>query len=498
MQSVQQNFTVSSNYIHDEAMPYWNSYGFSLAINGSNGITFINNTGTVNSNSVGCIGFLPAFLESGGSPYLVQGNVASTISPLTGCGGATWWGVAQGGGTPGQLDTYQNNVLCGSSNMVSIGLESSGSIAGILDQYNYKNTTGCPAGSNLTASNIAPVFTSTNDQYFPSGGNGTWTVAVVSNLSIRNVQFFIDSSTSPIATQVLQDLNNNFANDTKWLYHATLNTSPLGGGSHTITAEVTDVSGAVQKISQPFTVGYVGTPGAQVSPTSLSFGSEPQGSATAAEVVTLKNTGTASLVVSSITVTGADPADFSLKSACGTTVATGSSCTIAITFTPSAVGSRSASLSVADNTTGSPQSVSLSGTGTSPVPSVLNFSMSLNGWFWDAGQYYWSGDTQLLLYPYYSPNPNQDFQYTSVAGVANGWTICKMSSSLCLSDSASAGTGGFVTLGTKADTWVATSSGALQNLRTKNFLSVPAGSVVNGTPLVTGTVQTAWVFGSTH
>jgi len=61
---------------------------------------------------------------------------------------------------------------------------------------------------------------------------------------------------------------------------------------------------------------------------------------------------------------GANPKDFAQVNNCGTSIAAGASCFIGVTFTPSAKGSRSASVSVSDNGGGSPQQVPLAGTGT--------------------------------------------------------------------------------------------------------------------------------------
>ena len=60
-------------------------------------------------------------------------------------------------------------------------------------------------------------------------------------------------------------------------------------------------------------------------------------------------------------------------------MAAGTSCTIDVTFTPTIVGSESASLSVTDNVAGSPQTVPLSGTGILlPAPNVSPTSLSFN------------------------------------------------------------------------------------------------------------------------
>jgi hypothetical protein len=75
--------------------------------------------------------------------------------------------------------------------------------------------------------------------------------------------------------------------------------------------------------------------------------------------VTLTNSGTGPLSISSITTSG----DFAQSNNCPSTLGASLSCSIQVTFTPTATGSRTGTLSVTDNATGSPQSVSLSGTG---------------------------------------------------------------------------------------------------------------------------------------
>jgi len=97
------------------------------------------------------------------------------------------------------------------------------------------------------------------------------------------------------------------------------------------------------------------------SPTSLSFGNEAVGSATAAQTVTVSNTGTASATLSSVSAA----APFAETNTCGTSLAAGASCTASVTFKPTAGGAVSGDLSVASNAPGSPLNVGLSGTGTS-------------------------------------------------------------------------------------------------------------------------------------
>jgi hypothetical protein len=105
-------------------------------------------------------------------------------------------------------------------------------------------------------------------------------------------------------------------------------------------------------------------PVASVAPTSLLFPDTNVGSTSAAQTVTLSNTGTAPLT-STITLTGANPGDFVQTNACGT-VAVGATCSISVSFSPTVAGALSANLSIATNDPVNPTlTVTLSGTGLS-------------------------------------------------------------------------------------------------------------------------------------
>jgi hypothetical protein len=113
-------------------------------------------------------------------------------------------------------------------------------------------------------------------------------------------------------------------------------------------------------------------PVAALSPTSLTFATQSDGTTSSAQVVTLSNTGKAALSIASIGISGANASDFAATSKCGSSLAAGASCSISLTFTPHAFGNRIAKLVVTDNssnTTGSTQADLLSGTGDIPVAS---------------------------------------------------------------------------------------------------------------------------------
>ena len=108
-------------------------------------------------------------------------------------------------------------------------------------------------------------------------------------------------------------------------------------------------------------------PAMTASPTSLNFGERLVGTSGTSQTVTVKNTGSAPMTVSGASVGGTNASDFSVVSgSCGSSVAAGASCSIAVNFTPSAAGTRSASLSISHNAAASPQVIGLGGTGTAP------------------------------------------------------------------------------------------------------------------------------------
>ena len=149
--------------------------------------------------------------------------------------------------------------------------------------------------------------------------------------------------------------------------------SPTATGSRSANVTISDnAAGSPQSVALSG-IGTVSAPAVTLNPTSLSFGNQNVGTTSAAKSVTLTNSGTAALTITSITVAGTNAGDFAQTNTCPispSTLAAGANCTISVTFTPSASGSRGASVTISDNAAGSPQSVTLSGTGVIPAPAV--------------------------------------------------------------------------------------------------------------------------------
>ena len=146
--------------------------------------------------------------------------------------------------------------------------------------------------------------------------------------------------------------------------------APCGGGHSSVQFS----TGIVSLLNGSATISG---PDASLSPTSLTFATQLVGTSSAAQSVTLNNYGTVTLGITSVGFTGADPGDFAQTTTCGSSVAPGASCTISITFKPTQSGSRTAMLSITDNAPGSPQNVSLTGTGTVVAFNPANLSFGV-------------------------------------------------------------------------------------------------------------------------
>jgi outer membrane protein assembly factor BamB len=105
-------------------------------------------------------------------------------------------------------------------------------------------------------------------------------------------------------------------------------------------------------------------PGISVEPDTLSFGTQSVGTNSAAQTVTVTNTGTTSIRISTIFNTGGNRDDFLGTQTCtDAPLAPGDACSISVWFAPQAAGPRATTLTIAGNFPGTTRAVSLSGTG---------------------------------------------------------------------------------------------------------------------------------------
>ena len=114
-----------------------------------------------------------------------------------------------------------------------------------------------------------------------------------------------------------------------------------------------------------------------VAPASLSFGVSVVGTTSGPQVETLTNLGGTELAISGVTITGTNTADFEQNNTCGSSLGYGASCTLNVTFTPSQLGQRSASITITDNAAVSSQVLSLTGVGGAAGPNATLTPTSL-------------------------------------------------------------------------------------------------------------------------
>jgi len=146
--------------------------------------------------------------------------------------------------------------------------------------------------------------------------------------------------------------------------------TPNAAGAFTATLSITDSAG---NSPQNINLSGTGVVAVTLSSTSLSFGTVYVGSSATAPAVTLTNNQSGSLTNISIS---ASPAVFSQVNTCGSSIGPGAQCTITVTFSPTASGTQTGSVTISDSANNSPQTISLSGSGKLPVtltPATLAF-----------------------------------------------------------------------------------------------------------------------------
>ena len=143
--------------------------------------------------------------------------------------------------------------------------------------------------------------------------------------------------------------------------------------------------GAFQTVSGGNTDAFIAkiatasAPSVSLSPNSLQYASLSIGSTSQPQTILFRNMGSAPLTISSITVSG----DFAESDNCGNSLSAAGSCTLSVTFTPTAADNRNGSILIQDDAAGSPHVINLSGIGYGPganlSPSSLVFPAQLVG-----------------------------------------------------------------------------------------------------------------------
>ena len=188
--------------------------------------------------------------------------------------------------------------------------------------------------------------------------------AIAVGQSATTTTVLSNSSSAPVTISQANSNNSNF--QTSGIsFPLTLN----AGQSATLTVSFVPTSAGAQSgtiavasnaSNAPINIAVTAeavSPIVSLSPASLTFASQTVGTTSAAQTVTLTNTGTAALTLSSIAASG----NYAQTNTCGTSLAANASCTISVTFMPTASGSLTGAITLTDNAASSPQAVALSG-----------------------------------------------------------------------------------------------------------------------------------------
>lgn len=153
------------------------------------------------------------------------------------------------------------------------------------------------------------------------------------------------------------------------------------GSGRAATLNIAFAENYLPAIAMPLVGNGVASPQPtlSLSATSISFPNTVVGATSAVQTVTLTNSGTASLDITSLTTGGANAAEFTRGGTCPATgsVAAGANCTITYTFAPTALGARAGTLTIASNNPGGNATLALSGMGIANTPTFSSTPATL-------------------------------------------------------------------------------------------------------------------------
>ena len=279
--------------------------------------------------------------------------------------------------TGSQADDFVLTTKCGTSLAVGASCTSSVSFkpvstgtktASLSFSDNAGTQTVALSGSGTTASGSATVKLSVSSLAFGNQAPNTTSSAktvTVTNSGTASVTFSSIQITGSQADDyaLSKTCGTSLAKGASCTLSVTF--TPVSTGTKTATLSIADnASGSPQSVALTGTGSTSSSAAAvKLSPTSLTFSTQKAGSTSAAKTVTVTNSGTATLTLSSIQLTGSQADDYVLSKTCASSLAAGKSCTLSVSFNPVSSGKKVASVSIADNASGSPQTVALTGTG---------------------------------------------------------------------------------------------------------------------------------------
>jgi hypothetical protein len=319
------------------------------------------------------------------SNFAVPGCGFPTLSPGSLTFGAQALGVAS---TP-QIITL-NNPQTVTLNITSITF--SGTNSGDFSQTNNCGTSLAAAGTctiNVTftpggvGTRTAVLNVNDDAPNTPQTASltGTGVVGVtlsVSSINFGNIPVGSKAKAKPVTltnnqSVALTGINVSITGSAAYTQVNTCGTSIPANGQCTITVTFAPTTGGTQTgtvnisdsaSNSPQTISLTGAGQQPVSltPAALNFGPQTVGTTSAGKNITVTNHEKVVVTFTDVTITGADSSEFAQINTC-TSLSPGGTCQVTVTFTPASKGAQTATLTITDSATNSPQTAKLSGTG---------------------------------------------------------------------------------------------------------------------------------------
>jgi hypothetical protein len=259
-----------------------------------------------------------------------------------------------------QQNTCNGSVAAGQACTISVVFKA-GALGTRTATLNINdNGANSPQTVSLTGSGIVPVTLSSSSISFGGVSIGSSKTAkaitLTNNQSVALTNIDITIIGSSAYTQVNSCGTSIAAGGTCTI---TVTFAPTSKGTQTGTVNIAD---SASNSPQTISLSGAGLQAVSVSPASLNFGTVKVGTSSPIKTISVTNYEKSTVTFSSVQITGTDSSDFSQTDNC-TSLGTDASCSSNVTFTPTAKGSRTATLMLTDTATNSPQTAALSGTG---------------------------------------------------------------------------------------------------------------------------------------
>jgi hypothetical protein len=232
--------------------------------------------------------------------------------------------------------------------------------------------TGQAATETFYASNSSLTFPSTNVATTSGAVADTIYNEGTSAITITNIA--IIGANSGDFTLSLNNCPSSLTPGAGCTIEATFRPSAIG--LRTAQIQITDSAPGSPHVINLSGTGRSVTDALELEDTTLAFGTQNIGVPSGPHAFAIYDYGTGNLSLTSFTVGGANAGDFSVSfNNCGSSLTPGGGCTVEVIFTPSAVGDRTATLSIASSDPNSPAVVALTGTGL-PATQTVTFVYS--------------------------------------------------------------------------------------------------------------------------